>query len=111
MAEVGSYSIRLGVWNLTDRPRIVWVEPWARDYTLLPKEKLEIVAHSETEPPRFNVLEHEYSTGVYLEGGTSDYDVFQDGNRIECGHQRQAALNAGLKLLSMIYEWLLPPGT
>jgi hypothetical protein len=98
----GTYLARLGVENDTDRPRIVWVEPWGEDYTLLPKERLEIVVQSTLETPWFNVIEHADSTQVYIEGQSNegqpnDYDALQMGKKILCGHRRQAALDAGLR--------------
>ncbi len=85
--------------NDTGRPRIIWVEPWAEDFTLLPKEKLEIVVHGQSESWWFHVVEYDEGAQVYLEGeGNDDYQVSQGGIVIHCGHQRQAAIDAGLKL-------------
>ena len=56
-ASVAKYSAKLGVWNSTKHPRVVWVEPWGEDYTLLPEEKLEIAVADESEQPWFNVVE------------------------------------------------------
>ena len=86
------------VGNDTDRPRIVWVEPWGEDYTLFPKEKIEIIARHTLEPPWFEVFEHDDSTEVSIEGQINDYDVLQMGKKIQCGHRRQDSLDAGLKL-------------
>jgi hypothetical protein len=52
-------SSKLGVWNARKVPQVVAVEPWANDYTLLPDEKLEIIAFSEVAVPWFNVVEWE----------------------------------------------------
>jgi hypothetical protein len=95
---MGNLSARIQVQNSTEKPRIVWVEPWAEDFTLLAGEELEIIAHSTTEQPWFYVVECPESTQVYLEGVSKDYEVLQNGIHLECGHNRKAALDAGLKL-------------
>jgi hypothetical protein len=85
------FSSKLGVWNSRTFPQVVIVEPWANDYTLLPGEKLEIVAFGETAVPWFNVVEWDGTTQVYCED-TADFRVVQGGQKLECGHQRQAEL-------------------
>lgn len=47
---------RIGISNGRDeqRPRVIYVEPWGRDYTLLPGEDLEIVAYGDT--PRLAIM-------------------------------------------------------
>jgi hypothetical protein len=92
-----NYSAKAAVENATDRPRIVWVEPWGEDFTLLPKEKLEVIARNGSEPLWFHVIEHREGTQVYIEGYTNDYEVIQNGRPLHCGHQRQEAMDAGLK--------------
>jgi hypothetical protein len=90
-------SAKLGVSNQTKQPRIVWVEPWAEDFTLLPGEELEIVCRGDTEQPWFCVVENQDSTQVYVESGGYP-DVLQNGQRLKCGYNRQAAKDAGLPL-------------
>jgi hypothetical protein len=93
---VAKFTVKIGVSNNTRRPRIVCVEPWGEDYTLLPGEQLEIVCRDDSEEPWFHVVEWEDSSQVYIERGQYP-DVMQGGKRLECGHNRQAALDAGLK--------------
>ena len=95
---MGNLSARIRVQNSTEKPRIVWVEPWAEDFTLLAGEELEIVAHGTTEQPWFHIVEWPDSTQVYLEGVSEDYEVLQGRIHLECGHNRKAACDAGLKL-------------
>ena len=78
-------------------PRIVWVEPWAEDFTLLPGEEVEIIARNDSEQPWFFLIEWPESTQIYLEA-SSDFEVLQNGNRLECGHNRKVARDAGLQL-------------
>ena len=91
------FSARLGIWNSTKRLRIVWVEPWAEDYTLLPEEKLEIAVVDDLVQPWFCVVEWENSSQVYIQTMSSEYEVTQDGKRLQCGHNRDAGLTSGLK--------------
>jgi hypothetical protein len=94
---VAKFTAKLGIWNSTKRLRIVWVEPWAEDFTLLPKERLEITVTDESVQPWFCVVERPDSSQAYIESGGSDYEITQEGKRLECGHNRQAGLAAGLK--------------
>jgi len=97
-SKLASHSSRIIIENDTDRPRIAWVEPWGEDYTLLPKEKLEIIARSDLEPPWFHVDEYAEGSQIYIEGIINGYDVVQNGIKLECGDQRKAALDAGIDL-------------
>ena len=83
------FSAKLGVWNARKAPQVVAVEPWANDYTLLPDEKLEIIAFGDTTVPWFNVVEWDGTTQVYCEN-TVDFKVVQGDRELECGHQRPA---------------------
>jgi hypothetical protein len=96
VSEAGQLSARIVIENSTNRPRIAWVEPWGEDYTLLSKERLEIIARGDSESPWFHVVEYDQGAQIWIEG-SSDYDVVQNGIKLECGHQRQAGLDAGLQ--------------
>ncbi len=68
------------------RSRLVAVEPWGNDYTLLPGEELEVVAESDTdEMPWFIVAESNGDTAVWCEE-TDVFTVLQGGVELECGH-------------------------
>lgn len=91
-------SARLEVYNDTQRPRAVWVEPIAEDFTLLPGESLEIIARGVQNRQWFGLVEHEDVTQVYLqEPDYDDFQVTQKGKRLECGHNREAGIKAGLQ--------------
>jgi hypothetical protein len=94
---MADFVAKLGVQNRTQKPRIIWVEPWGEDFTLLPGEELLVVGRHESEQPWYFVIEWDESSQVYLEAA-NDFEVVQNGIRLECGHKRQAALEAGLKL-------------
>ena len=91
-----SFESKLGVRNVRKAPQVVAVEPWARDYTLLPDEHLEIVAFGSIRTPWFNVVEWDCITQVYCEDA-SDFKVFQGDIELECGHQRQTEAQAAIK--------------
>jgi hypothetical protein len=84
------FTARLGVWNSRSAPQIVAVEPWAEDYTLMPGEKLEIVAFGKAAVPWFVVVEWDGTSQVYC-NDTDDFKVMQGDRQLECGHQRQLA--------------------
>jgi hypothetical protein len=92
---MATFTGKIAVSNSTKRPRIVWVEPWGEDYTLLPGEELELLCRDDTEQPWFHVVEWEDGSQIYVEQG-GYFEVLQQGKRIECGHNRQAGQEAGL---------------
>lgn len=92
---MGPYSAKLGVSNRSKRAFIVWAEPYCEDYTLLPGESLEILARDELEQPWFHLDQRGDCVQVWIEVGSSDYDVVQNGIRLECGHQRPEAIADG----------------
>jgi len=53
---------------------VVVIEPLANDYTLLPGEELEITSFSRSASQRFNVVESDGATQVYLEDA-DDFSV------------------------------------
>jgi hypothetical protein len=83
------YTSKLGVWNSRSAPQVVAVEPWANDYTLLPGEKLAIMAFGEKAVPWFTVVEWDGTSQIYCED-TVDFKVLQGDHELECGHQRQS---------------------
>ena len=83
------HSSKLGIWNSRTVPQVVAIEPWANDYTLLPGEKLTIVAFRGEAVPWFNVVEWDGTSQVYCED-TVDFKVLQGDRELECGHQRQS---------------------
>jgi hypothetical protein len=86
--------VKISLQNSTSLPRILWMEPLGEDFTLLPGEEVEIVFRR----GRPSIVEHAESTQIYIEEtDLLDYDVLLDGKVLECGHNRQAALDAGLK--------------
>ncbi len=95
----GTYSARIVIQNQTEWPRVVFVEPFGEDFTLLPGESLDVVARGSRgeELPYFQVWETVDTSSVWIEGDFREYDVLQGGIKLECGHQRQAGLDAGLE--------------
>ena len=67
-------TTKIGIWNDQNatRSRVIYVEPWGEDYTLLPDEKLEIVADSGADDiPWFDIVESNDATQVYCESKTA----------------------------------------
>ncbi len=87
-------STRLQVLNQTVKPRTVWVEPWGEDFTVLPGDRLEIIAHNGSEAPGFSVVEGSVSTEVFLEAASS-FEALHNGTRVQCGFNRPAAARSG----------------
>lgn len=85
------------IYNDRTTPHVVWIEPWAEDYTMLSKDKLRVTttATDTREGPWFALVETNGNTQVYVEFG--DYpQVFINGSVVECGHNRQVAIEAGI---------------
>ena len=87
------FQAKLGVWNARKAPHLVAVEPWGSDYTLLPDEKLEVIAFGKAAVPWFNVVEWDGNTQVYCED-TTTFKVVLGDRELKCGHQRQVAPTA-----------------
>jgi hypothetical protein len=90
MADETQFASRILVGNesRSGRPRVVYVEPWGRDYPLLAGEELEIFAFGDQRTPTFHVVENDWETQVYCHD-TWDAVVRQGGEEIQCGHKRQ----------------------
>jgi hypothetical protein len=92
-------SNKIAIQNSTNGPMVVWVEPWGGDFTLLPNEVIEIKVDSDKCMPWFNLIEHQQETQVYVEGPNpmdTRFTVVQDGKQLAAGHNRRAALDAGI---------------
>lgn len=90
-------SFSIGIWNDRPRPHVVWIEPWAIDVTVLPGQQLVITNQSSlpSDKPHFILVETDGNTQVYVEHG--DYpQLLLDGMLVDCGHNRQAAIDAGV---------------
>jgi hypothetical protein len=90
---MAKYRSKLGLSNSCNAPRVVAVEPWADDLTLMPGEELEIVAFGDSAVPWFDVVEWDGTSQVYC-NDTDDFEVLQSGVRLECGHNRQPETDA-----------------
>jgi hypothetical protein len=93
-------TAKIGIVNNRTAPHVVWIEPWANDYTLMPGEELEVIATGGDLQPRlvrdiqpdFNVVEHDGATQVYCEN-TADFKVMQGSRELPLGAQREPGLN------------------
>ena len=78
-------------------PHVLWIEPWGEDYTLLPGQELKVTvtsSKSNTDPP-FELVETEGNTQIYCD--LREYPkIFVDECSVECGYNRQAAIDAGI---------------
>lgn len=90
MADEPPFVSRIVVGNeaRSGKARVVYVEPWGRDYTLLAGEELEISAFGHERSPWFSLVEWDDATQVYCEGAWEAV-VQQAGKEIQCGHKRQ----------------------
>ena len=98
---MNSFTSKFEVDNQTDRPRVVWIEPVGNDYTLLPGERLELVAHDPSMLPWFSVVERFSATQVYIVTPNPMHTIFvvlQAGGELIVGHNRNAAIAAGIEM-------------
>jgi len=81
---------RRTITNDTDRLMLVWTEPLAEDYWLRPGESLEVVANARAAHDEFEIENNDDGLTVFASMGmTPFFDVFQNGVKLECGHQRR----------------------
>lgn len=66
------------------KPRVVYVEPWGRDYTLLAGEELEISVFGDERAPSFGIVEWDVETQVYCNNAW-DAVVLQGVERSNAG--------------------------
>ena len=90
-------SVSIRIHNDRTFPHVVWIEPWGEDYTLLPGEKFDIATTDSNagDGPYFCLVETNGNTQVFVERG-NDPQLQIDGIAVECGHNRQAAIDAGI---------------
>jgi hypothetical protein len=94
--ESQGYQGRLSLTNDTALPRILWVEPWAEDYTALPGQTLELYVWGPS-PACFDAVYYSEGLQVYIEHEGTRFEVWHDGKRVESGFNRQAGIEAGLQ--------------
>ncbi|RLS42702.1 MAG: hypothetical protein DWH81_03910 [Planctomycetota bacterium] len=97
-------KVSIVIWNDRTRPHVVWIEPWGGDVTLLPKQRLTIstTGPNSTNPATFTLTEDEYNTQVYVET-FSFPELLLEGTPVKEGHNRQAAIDAGVYIDSDNY--------
>jgi hypothetical protein len=94
------HTSKIAFSNESNRPRIIWIEPWGADFTLLNKEEIEIVVTDAKAVPWFHVLEHDDCSQVYVEGVdlmNCRHKVLQGEKELQIGHNRQHGIDAGFK--------------
>ena len=85
-------SNNMSITNETGQPRVVWIEPWGGDFTLLPGDTFEIVATDLATRPCFSIVEQEDGTQIYVEVPDPthcEYEVLHGGTRLPVGYHRQ----------------------
>ena len=79
---------RLTITNDGSKPIILYVEPWGRDYTLLPQDTLDLVMESASSNSHFHVQYGHSSLTVFAEGDPIEVSASQDGKVLDVGHNR-----------------------
>ena len=74
--------------NETSRPRVIWIEPWGEELTIMPGETIKITAKHEGELPYFGIVDHDEGMQVFIE--TSDprsceYWLAKGGEQLAAG--------------------------
>lgn len=80
-------SVKMRVSNDFPEPIIVLLEPWGADFTMMPKDKFEIIADNANEEFYFHVVFNK-DIQVYAEGESDYPGIYQDGTELETGHNR-----------------------
>lgn len=79
-------SFQFSVSNNGKSDLVVWIEPWAHDFTLEPGEDLLLIADSEES--QLDLTREENMLQIYL-NSSKDFIVQQRGKTIQCGHKRK----------------------
>ncbi len=77
---------KLSITNNGPDDLVVWVEPWANDFTLESGENILLLADSEE--PFLDLTREKNTVQVYLNSSTS-FIAEQGGVPIKCGHKRK----------------------
>jgi hypothetical protein len=84
------FEARVSFFNQNATPHAIHVEPWGADYTLAANERFELVTYSNQTEPSFELTDdYKDSTQVWCNDADT-YEVLQEGNVLECGHNRSA---------------------
>ena len=76
------------VTNDSEERKTLVLEPWGEDYGMMPHDTFEIIEKEAEEGFYFHIDFGEYIT-VYAEGpGNALPRVYQNGEELECGHNR-----------------------
>jgi hypothetical protein len=78
--------------NDSDELKTLMLEPWGEDYVMKPKDEFEII-EEDVEDVYFHIVYSDY-IAVYVEGTGNSYPrVYQNGEELECGHNRELLEN------------------
>ncbi|PXX42670.1 hypothetical protein [Undibacterium pigrum] len=77
---------KFSVSNIGTSELVVWIEPWAHDFTLEPGENLVLISSSQES--MVDLHRENDSIQIYL-NSSSDFIVHQAGDTIHCGHKRR----------------------
>ncbi|MFN3650243.1 MAG: hypothetical protein ACK47B_11750 [Armatimonadota bacterium] len=81
-------SSRIVITNSQTIPVTVGVEPWGRDFTLLPDEEFSFQAVSPGDDFHFHAYWGTRDISLYANGDCEDVEVYQGDRELECGHNR-----------------------
>jgi hypothetical protein len=91
-------QVTIRIYNDRRRPHVVWIEPWAEDYTMLPNQQLTVTTSGPKKHsgPLFELVETRGNTQVYVDARLIVPEVLIDDVAVKVGHNRQAAIDAGV---------------
>lgn len=83
-------TTKIIVSNDFDKPKILWLEPWGADYTMMPNEEFEIIEEESTDDFYFHIVfSKNNDLLVWAEGSEVTYPIVsQNGKELDCGHNR-----------------------
>ncbi len=81
-------TVKIKVSNDFPEPITLWLEPWAEDYRMMPKDEFEIIAKNVEEDFYFYVV-FDKDKIISAEGQVTDIGIYQNGKLLECGHNRE----------------------
>lgn len=80
---------RIKISNDFQKPIVLCVEPWATEYGMMPNDEFEIVAEDAKDDFYFNIVFGDERVTIFVEEeGASFPQIYQDGELLDYGHNR-----------------------
>ncbi len=86
---------KIVVTNDFQKPIILCIEPWATEYGMMPNNEFEIISEDVKDDFYFHIVFENERITIFVEGGGGENypQIYQDGELLNYGHQRELVEN------------------